>query len=83
MASDNNVLPPTMRVIEIVDEALRPGERPLDSAGPGEVLIKVAAAGVDPLGQLHRRRIRHRPRPDLGQGERRVFRRQNDVAGQS
>jgi len=44
-------LPETMRVIEITapggPEVLIPGTRPLPSPGPGEVLIRVAAAGVN------------------------------------
>jgi len=44
-------LPQTMRVVEINTfggpEVLEPGERPVPSPGPGEVLIKVAAAGVN------------------------------------
>jgi len=41
----------TMQVIDIsrpgAPEVLRPGQRPLPSPGPGEVLIKVAASGVN------------------------------------
>ncbi len=44
-------LPTTMRVIEIATpggpEALRVAERPVPTPGPGEVLVKVAAAGVN------------------------------------
>lgn len=44
-------LPKTMRAIEIAEaggpEVLRLGERPVPAPGPGEVLIRVAAAGVN------------------------------------
>ncbi|HMA16042.1 MAG TPA: NAD(P)H-quinone oxidoreductase [Kiloniellaceae bacterium] len=44
-------LPETMTAIEIREpggpEVLVPGKRPVPKAGPGEVLIKVAAAGVN------------------------------------
>lgn len=44
-------LPETMRVVEIASfggpEVLTPAERPVPKPGPGEVLIKVAAAGVN------------------------------------
>jgi len=44
-------LPKTMVAIEIPEpggpEALVPGERPMPAPGPGEVLIQVAAAGVN------------------------------------
>ena len=44
-------LPATMNAIEIAEpggpEVLRPVSRPLPTPGPGEVLIKVAAAGVN------------------------------------
>ena len=44
-------LPDEMTAIEITEpggpEVLRPGTRPVPSPGPGEVLVKVAAAGVN------------------------------------
>ena len=44
-------LPETMQAIEIDEpggpEVLRPGRRPVPRPGPGEVLIRVAAAGVN------------------------------------
>lgn len=44
-------IPPTMTAIEIASaggpEVLVPGRRPVPTAGPGEVLIRVAAAGVN------------------------------------
>jgi len=44
-------LPATMRAIEIAEpggpEVLRPVVRPLPALGPGEILIKVAAAGIN------------------------------------
>jgi len=44
-------LPATMTAIEIAEpggpEMLRPAERPVPTPGPGEVLIQVAAAGVN------------------------------------
>src|SRR5262245_42583971 len=44
-------LPSDMTVIEIVNpggpEALQPKRRPVPAPGPGEVLIQVAAAGVN------------------------------------
>lgn len=52
-------LPPTMRAVEINEpggpEALVPAERPLPAPGPGEILIKVAAAGVNRPDVLQRK----------------------------
>jgi NADPH2:quinone reductase len=52
-------LPATMTVIEIAEpgppEALRAATRPVPAPGPGEVLIRVAAAGVNRPDVLQRR----------------------------
>lgn len=44
-------IPSRMKVVEIArpggPEVLQPAERPVPAAGPGEVLIKVAAAGIN------------------------------------
>src|SRR3954467_1193695 len=44
-------LPTTMKVVEIsapgAPEVLKPSERPVPQPKPGEVLVKVAAAGVN------------------------------------
>lgn len=54
-----NDLPETMAVIEIAEpggpEALRPAMRPVPQPGPGEVLIRVAAAGVNRPDVMQRR----------------------------
>ncbi|MBL8663972.1 MAG: NAD(P)H-quinone oxidoreductase [Candidatus Odyssella sp.] len=46
-----NALPARMKAIEIAQpggpDVLKPGERPVPVPGPGEVLIRVAAAGVN------------------------------------
>lgn len=51
MASDATALPSTMTAIGIErpggPEVLKPESRPVPAAGPGEVLVKVAAAGVN------------------------------------
>jgi NADPH2:quinone reductase len=51
-------LPATMAAVEIAQpgppEALRPGRRPLPRPGPGEVLIGVAAAGVNRADVMQR-----------------------------
>ena len=48
-----------MRVVEMLGpggpEVLRPGERPVPVAGPGQVLIRVAAAGVNGPDLMQRR----------------------------
>ncbi len=58
MAS-HGALPETMRVIEIREpgepQVLVPGERPLPEPGPGEVLVAVAAAGVNRPDVMQRR----------------------------
>ncbi len=47
----SKTLPETMACIEIVEpggpDVLQPGTRPVPQPGPGEVLVKVAAAGVN------------------------------------
>ena len=52
-------LPKTMRVIEIVEpggpEVLQPAERPVPQPGPGEILVRVAAAGVNRPDVLQRK----------------------------
>jgi NADPH2:quinone reductase len=51
MASTMTALPATMTAIEITEpggpEVLKPGSRPMPMPGAGEVLIKVAAAGIN------------------------------------
>jgi putative PIG3 family NAD(P)H quinone oxidoreductase len=51
-------LPQTMRVVEIVKpggpDVLVPGRRPVPTPGPGEILIRVAAAGVNRPDALQR-----------------------------
>jgi len=53
-----SALPATMRIIEIKrpggPEMLAPAERPVPRPGPGEVLIKVAAAGLNRADVLQR-----------------------------
>lgn len=52
-------IPETMRVVEITEpgpaEALRTGTRPVPAPGAGEVLIRVAAAGVNRADTMQRR----------------------------
>lgn len=52
-------LPETMPVVEITEgggpEVLKPAERPVPAPGPGEVLVKVAAAGVNGPDLMQRR----------------------------
>jgi putative PIG3 family NAD(P)H quinone oxidoreductase len=59
MADGPRVLPETMTAMEIAQvggpEALRPCRRPLPVVGPGEVLVKVRAAGVNRPDLLQRR----------------------------
>lgn len=54
----DNALPQTMTAIEITEpggpEVLKPVERPIPEPGQGEVLIKVAAAGVNKPDGLQR-----------------------------
>jgi NADPH:quinone reductase len=54
-------LPETMTVIEVAKpggpDALRPGKRPVPRPGPGEVLVKVHAAGVNRPDVLQRKGI--------------------------
>ena len=51
-------LPETMRVVEISEfggpEVLKPGTRPVPTPGAGEILIRVAAAGVNRPDALQR-----------------------------
>lgn len=59
-------IPETMAVIEIGEpggpEALRPAMRPVPQPGPGEVLIRVAAAGVNRPDIMQRRGLYPPPR---------------------
>ena len=52
-------IPETMRVVDITEpgpsEALRIATRPVPAPGPGEVLIRVAAAGVNRADTMQRR----------------------------
>src|SRR3954463_10655753 len=48
-------LPTTMTAIGITDKTLEPQQRPVPKPGPGEVLVKVAAAGVNRPDILQRR----------------------------
>jgi NADPH2:quinone reductase len=43
----NEIIPDVMRAVEIADQQLRLASRPMPRPGKGEVLIKVAAAGVN------------------------------------
>ena len=43
----SEIIPDVMRVVEIADQQLRLASRPTPRPGKGEVLIKVAAAGVN------------------------------------
>jgi NADPH2:quinone reductase len=43
----SEIIPDVMRAVEIVDGQLRLGSRPTPRPGKGEVLVKVAAAGVN------------------------------------
>lgn len=67
----SSVLPATMNVIEMTGaggpEVLRPGQRPLPAPRPGEVLIKVAAAGVNGPDLMQRKGLYPAPpgAPDL------------------
>ncbi len=60
-------LPAKMRVVEISQpggpEVLKPAERPLPQPKPGEILIKVAAAGVNRPDMLQRQGL-YAPPPD-------------------
>jgi NADPH2:quinone reductase len=53
----SEIIPDVMRVVEIADAQLRPGSRPTPRPGKGEVLIKVAAAGVNRPDVLQRKGI--------------------------
>ena len=49
------IIPDVMRVVEIADGELRLASRPTPRPGKGEVLIKVAAAGVNRPDVLQRK----------------------------
>lgn len=57
----SETIPQTMRVVEISEaggpDVLRLGDRPVPRPGPGEVLVKVAAAGVNRPDALQRRGV--------------------------
>ena len=59
MSNHNATIPATMTAIEISEpggpEALRPVDRPVPVPGPGEVLVRVAAAGVNRPDLLQRK----------------------------
>ena len=61
MSAPPTRLPETMNVIEVAapggPDALRPGKRPLPKPGPGEVLVKVHAAGVNRPDVLQRKGV--------------------------
>jgi len=52
-------IPAAMQVVEITEpggaEVLKPGTRPVPTAGPGEILVKVAFAGVNGPDLMQRR----------------------------
>jgi len=50
----SEIIPDVMRAIEIADGQLRPASRPTPRPGKGEVLVKVAAAGVNRPDVLQR-----------------------------
>jgi len=50
----SEVIPDVMRAVEIADGALRATSRPTPAPGPGEVLVRVAAAGVNRPDVLQR-----------------------------
>jgi putative PIG3 family NAD(P)H quinone oxidoreductase len=50
----SEIIPDVMRVVEIADGQLRMASRPTPQAGKGEVLVKVAAAGVNRPDVLQR-----------------------------
>lgn len=51
----SEIIPDVMRAIEIADGALRPASRPTPRPGNGELLVKVAAAGVNRPDVLQRK----------------------------
>jgi NADPH:quinone reductase len=61
MAAASSIIPPTMTVIEIREpgppEVLQPTQRPVPDIGPREVLIRVAAAGVNRPDVLQRKGV--------------------------
>src|SRR6187397_437200 len=54
-ASMSEIIPDVMRAVEIADGELRLGSRPTPRPGKGELLVKVAAAGVNRPDVLQRR----------------------------
>lgn len=56
------IIPDVMRVIEITDGQLRPASRPTPRPGKGELLIRVAAAGVNRPDVLQRKGLYPPPR---------------------
>ncbi|HEU0310213.1 MAG TPA: NAD(P)H-quinone oxidoreductase [Sphingomicrobium sp.] len=59
----SEIIPDVMRVVEIADKELRLASRPTPKAGKGEVLVKVAAAGVNRPDVLQRKGL-YPPPPD-------------------
>ena len=51
----SEIIPDVMRVVEIANGELRQGSRPTPKPGKGEVLVKVAAAGVNRPDVLQRK----------------------------
>jgi putative PIG3 family NAD(P)H quinone oxidoreductase len=53
----SEIIPDVMRAVEIVDGQLKLGSRPTPRPGKGEVLVKVAAAGVNRPDVLQRKGV--------------------------